>query len=310
MKYSNIFKSKIGCADTNEVFEYLLEHMKDTINGWDFFVAWGKVMDKVRNVEVALNILNYLVGKENIREEFKILIDKYPEIVEVIPILVALRDKSIKVLEPLEDNIFNYKRYIFDKKEKLNPDEIEMMAEFAEKTGLLEMFEQKNIKSVVDYVIGIEVGLDTNARKNRSGTNMEIITELFIKKICSKYGYQYLSQANPNKIKTSLGYEVFVDKANRSFDFAIDNGRKLYLIETNYYGGGGSKLKAVAGEFTSLFNFLKNRTPQHSFIWITDGKGWKTSKRPLRECYDEVDYILNLDMVQNGILEDIISQGL
>jgi len=312
MKYSYIFKKRIGCANSDEVFNYLLDHMKETIKRWDYFVAWEKVMNKVGSVEVALNILNYLIGKENIKEELKILISKYPVIVDVFPVLLALKDKekNVKVLEPIEDNIFNYKEYDLNKKERYNPDEIELLVEFAEKTGLLAMFEKKNIKSVVDYAIGVEVGRDTNTRKNRSGTAMELITELFIKKICSRNNYRYISQATSHKIKTLLGYDVSVDKSNRSFDFAIDNGHKLYLIETNYYGGTGSKLKSVAGEFTTLFNFLKKETPEHGFIWITDGLGWKTTIKPLRESFDKVDYILNLDMVQNDILEDIISKGL
>jgi type II restriction enzyme len=310
MKYSGIFQNRLGCANTDEVFKYLLNNMKETIKSWDFFVAWEKVMNKVENIEVVLNILNYLIGKKNIREELKILLVKYPEIAEVLPILLALREKSIKVLEPLENNVFNYKEYTFHKKKKYSSDEIELLAEFAEKTGLLAMFEKKSIKSVVDYIIGVEVGLDTNARKNRSGTAMEMITELFIKKVCTDNNYRYIPQATSHKIEAILGYKVSVDKSERSFDFAIDNGVKLYLVETNYYGGGGSKLKSVAGEFTALFNFLKNETPEHGFIWITDGRGWETTERPLRESFDKVDYILNLDMVQNGILGDIISQGL
>lgn len=309
MKYSDIFKNRLGCANTDEVFKYLLDHMKETIKSWDFFVAWEKVMNKVGSIEVILNILNYLIGKKNIKEEFKILIDRYPEIVEVLPILLALREKSVKVLEPFEDNVFNYKEYTFHKKKEYSPDEIELLAQFAEKTGLLAMFEKKNIKSIVDYVIGVEVGLDTNARKNRSGTAMEMITELFIKKICTENNYRYISQATSHKIEAVLGYKVSVDKSERSFDFAIDNGAKLYLVEANYYSGGGSKLKSVAGEFTTLFNFLKKETPEHGFIWITDGIGWKTAEKPLREAFDKVDYILNLNMVQSGILENIISQG-
>lgn len=310
MKYSNIFKERLGCANEEELFNYLIDNLTETIRSWDFFVAWEKVMNKVGTVEVVLNILNYLVGKENIVDEFKMLVSKYPEITELLPVLLALRDKNIKVLEPQEDNVFNYKEYKFYKKKKYDCDDIEALAEFAEKTGLLAMFQKKNIKSVVDYVIGVEVGLDTNARKNRSGSAMEMITELFIRKICSSNGYRYLTQATSHKIRTNFGYDVSVDKAERSFDFAIDSGEKLYLIETNYYGGGGSKLKSVAGEFTTLFNFLNKETPEHSFIWITDGKGWGTAKRPLREAFDKVDYILNLNMMEKGILEDIISQRL
>ena len=310
MKYSDIFRKRLNCVDEDEVFQYLINSMKETINSWDFFVAWEKIINRVGSIEVTLNILNYLIGKKDIREEFKILINKYPETIEILPILLALREKSVKVFEPFEDDVFNYKEYIFYKKDNYSFDEIESIADFAEKTGLLAVFQEKNIKSVVDYVIGVEVGLDSNARKNRSGRAMEMITELFIKKICSMNSYCYLSQATAQKINTFLGYKVSVDKAERSFDFAIDNGCKLYLIETNYYSGGGSKLKSVAGEFTTLFNFLKQETPEIEFIWITDGKGWKTAKKPLKESFDKLDYILNLDMVQNGILEDIILKGL
>jgi len=143
MKYSAIFMKRLGCANSDEVFKYLLSNMKQTIKSWDFFVAWGKVMNKVESIEVVLNILNYLVGKKNIREEFKMLIGRYPEIAEVLPILLALREKSLKVLEPDENNVFNYKEYIFNRKKKYTAAEIEMFTEFAEKTGLLAMFEKK-----------------------------------------------------------------------------------------------------------------------------------------------------------------------
>lgn len=250
------------------------------------------------------------MGKENIREEFKSLLAQYPEIAEVLPSLLAVREKSIKVLDPLDDNVFNYKEYVFGKKKKYGSDEIELLADFAEKTGILSMLEKKNIHNIVDYIVGVEVGLDTNARKNRSGTAMEAIAELFIRKICTENNYRYIVQATAHKIEEKLGYKVSVDKSERSFDFAIDNGSKLYLVETNYYGVGGSKLKSVAGEFTALYNFLMKETPEHGFIWITDGKGWETTERPLRESFDKVDYILNLGMVENGILGDIIAQGL
>ena len=182
MKYSDIFRKRLNCVDEDEVFQYLINSMKETINSWDFFVAWEKIINRVGSIEVTLNILNYLIGKKDIREEFKILINKYPETIEILPILLALREKSVKVFEPFEDDVFNYKEYTFYKKDNYSFDEIESIADFAEKTGLFAVFQEKNIKSVVDYVIGVEVGLDSNARKNRSGRAMEMITELFIKK--------------------------------------------------------------------------------------------------------------------------------
>lgn len=310
MKYSYIFKEQINCDSEDMVFDFLLKNLKDTIRSWDFFVAWDKVINKVKSIEIQLNILNYLVGKENIKDEFKLLVKQYPSIVTTLPILLALRLKNIKVLVPLENNIFNYKEFSFVKKSIYSDIEIDNLCEFTEKTGLLNMFKDKKIKNIVDYVIGVEVGLDTNARKNRSGTAMEMITELFIKKLCADNNYRYIRQATKHKIQEIFGYDITVDKSDRIFDFAIDKGDKLYLIETNYYGGGGTKLKSVAGEFTSLFMHIKKFTPDVGFIWITDGLGWISSSRPLREAYDKIDYVLNLSMVESGLLEKIIARGL
>lgn len=310
MKYIKYYNEKLKCNNDEDVFDYLIKNMKETIRGWNFFVAWSKIIGKVSDIEMKLNILNYLIGKENIKEEFKIIIKKYSEVIEVIPILIACRDKNFKILDPMEENIFNYKSYSFKKKTSYSDEDIEKISEFADKIGLLEIFKQKNIKNVVDYVIGIEVGLDTNARKNRSGTDMEFITELFIKKLCEENAYNYITQATSDKIKRAFNYEIIVDVSDRKFDFAINTGRKLYLLETNYYSGGGTKLKSVAGEFTSVSEFIRTNNQNHGFIWITDGLGWKTAKHPLKEAFNKMDYILNLNMIEKGILNDIVVNNL
>jgi type II restriction enzyme len=309
MKYLRIFEEKIGCKNEDEVFEYFMENLKDTIKGWDFFVGWEKVFGKLSEIEIRLNILNFLIGKENIRDEFVRIIESYPETVEVLPILLAVREKSVKVLSPNENSIFNFLEYSFKKNNNISTEEINHIADFAQNSGIFDVLSNRKIKNLVDFVMGVEVGLDSNARKNRSGNAMEGITELLIKNICQKCYFRYIPQAPANKIEQNFGYKVKADKSERAFDYAIDTGKKLYLLETNYYGGGGSKLKAVAGEFSNLFNFIKKATPEHGFIWITDGKGWETTRKPLKESFDKIDYILNLKMLEKGVLEEIITKG-
>lgn len=306
MKFLEVYREKLNCKNEEEVFSYILSSLKETIRRLDFFVDWRKVFSNVNNLEIRLNILNYLIGKDNIKEEFKNLILSYPEVVEVLPILLALRENEIKVLDINSVNTFNYIIYKFNKCKELSNDKAEKIVEFAEKTGILGLFRDKKIKNLVDYVVGIEVGLDSNARKNRSGKIMENIVEQFIKDICSKYEYKYLRQAKVNNIKKILGYDVIVDEADRKFDFAVDNGKKLFLIETNYFSGGGSKLKSVSGEFISLYNFIKTNTPEHEFIWITDGLGWKESHNPLKEAFDKIDFVLNISMLEKGLLYEIL----
>ena len=174
---------------------------------------------------------------------------------------------------------------------------------FVTQTGLKELIVSRKIKNLVDYMIGVEAGLDSNGRKNRGGKAMENIVEVFIADLCRKKKYRYLTQANAEKIKTQLHYDVPVDKSSRQYDFVIDNGKELFLIETNFYGGGGSKLKSTAGEYRNLFDILENK---FKFIWITDGYGWKVTARPLRETFDHNDYLFNLALLEKGILEYIV----
>jgi len=302
MNYIDKYKS-MGILSENAAFEYLLSNLKDTIRTYDFFVAWEKVLGNVSQIEVALNILNALVGKDDIKNRLKELIKQYPEIVPTIPLLIAVRGKSIKVADIGGDI-----EYSFAKRKSYTKDEIDRIVFFAEKSGLLKVISDKSIKNLVDYSIGVEVGLDTNARKNRSGTAMENLTEVYVNAICDKHGFRYIAQATAAKIKQEFGKKVSTDKADRHFDFALDTGKMLYLLEVNYYGGGGSKLKSVAGEFSNLFSLVKNETT--GFIWVTDGEGWLTAKRPLSETFHATDYVMNINMIEQGLLEEIVTKGL
>lgn len=304
MKYSKLFNDRISVKNNEEIFEYLIDSLKIKITKWDYFVNWSKVIGNIEKLEVELNILNYLIGKENIESEFKALITKYPNVIKTIPILIASRDKSFKILNNFGYDEFEYRDFSFKIKSKYSAEDIENAVVFASKSGFLDLLSSKRIKNIVDYVVGVEVGLDTNGRKNRTGTMMEGIVKFFIDDICDRYGFSYIEQATSSKIKELWDIDLSVDKTNRRIDFAINNGENLYLIETNFYGGGGSKLKSTAGEYKTLFDYLTN--DGHKFIWVTDGIGWSKTRAPLRETFNYIDYILNLEMLSKRILEDII----
>lgn len=153
-------------------------------------------------------------------------------------------------------------------------------------------------------MIGVEAGLDSNGRKNRGGQCMEQIVEYFVKDVCLRHRLEYLSQANAKKIYDHWAITVPVDKSSRSYDFVIKNKSKLIIIEANFYSGGGSKLKSTAGEYRNLFDVLDGK---YKFVWVTDGQGWLTTTKPLRETYNHNEYVFNLSMVENGILEDILN---
>lgn len=303
MKSISLYQSW-GLNTSEEVFDYLLSTLKKTIRTYDFFVAWDKVLKNVSDIEVSLNIMNSLIGKSDIAEQLKNLIKRYPEIVPVIPILIACRESHFDIADLSGD-----KEHSFNRKASYSDSEISEIVYFAEQCGLLKVLADKNIKNLFDYCIGVEVGLDTNARKNRGGIVMEKLVEVYVKGACEKHGFHYLRQARVKDIELHFGKTIPIDKTDRSFDYAINTGETLFLIETNYYSGGGSKLKAVAGEFINLFSLL-SEDPKISFVWVTDGLGWETTKRPLLETFNAIDYVMNVKMLERGLLEEVITNKL
>lgn len=306
MKNISFYKDSLKCKDSDQVFNYLLTNLKPSNTLWSYFVNWEKVLENTKKIELALNILNYLIGKDNFDDEFRFIIKENPNVIEVIPALVV-RDgenaKKFQILVDYKNKKLKYDTYDFSKKSVTDSD-IEKYLAFVKNTGLKDLIISKRVKNLVDYMIGIEAGLDSNGRKNRGGHAMEDIVETFVADACRKKGYKYLKEANAEKIKAELGRTVPVDKSSRRYDFVIDNKKELFLIETNFYGGGGSKLKSTAGEYRNLYDVLKNK---HKFIWITDGIGWKKTAKPLRETFEHNDYLFNLNMLEKGILEFLLA---
>jgi hypothetical protein len=280
-------------------FQNLSSTFRTSIKTWNYLVDWNKVHVNSSNLELILNKLNYLLGKADIRTEFFRLYENSPDIVKAFPTLLAVRESKIEIYEPKEKTI-----EVFDFS-GTNTLLAEKYFEFLEESGLVKLFKEDGVKNLVDYVLGVEVGLDSNGRKNRGGTLMESIVEVYISDFCSKYAYDYIPQATAAKIKSKWGFEVEVDKSSRSFDFAIYNpiSHKLKLVETNFYNGGGSKLKAVCGEFKGLSDELERQGID--FIWVTDGLGWRTTLRPLEEVYNHNKYTFNLSMLENNILSEL-----
>jgi len=288
-------------------FEYLYKNFLPTIANHTYLVDWQKVNENKFRYEILLNILNSLLNCNIIefKNKFFQLFYQYPEIVEALPILLASREKVLEFIN--EDNLYlEIKRYVFVKPHIINDDIAEHYYNFIEKTGLKDLFCHSSLTSLVDYVFGVEVGLNSNARKNRTGILMENVVANELQYFCQKYpNFYYIEQATQKRILETFGYVINIDKNSRRFDFALfDNVlKKLYLIEVNFYNSGGSKLKATAGEYQYLNDFIKSQGIE--FIWITDGQGWLTALNPLEETFNHNDYVINLQMLKNGILEDI-----
>lgn len=309
MKYLQTYKKLNLKENEKDIFEYLIETLTDSIFTWDYFIAFEKVKKNIHLVEKELNLLNVLIGKENIETELINLVSEYPNVKKVLPILIAIRNnklKDLKIIDDFEELKSESKVELFNPNIELTSEIKEDLINFFKESGLKDIFQDKNVKNIVDYCFGVEVGMDTNARKNRTGQSMESIVENIIQKFAEKNNLDYIPQATQKKIKEKWNFDIEIDKTNRIFDFAVfeKTKNKIFIIETNYYGGGGSKLKSTAGEYQYLSDFLKKQ--EIDLIWITDGLGWKTTKKSLFETFLHNDYLLNIEMVKQGTLKDII----
>lgn len=273
----------------------------------EYYVNWAKVERETRKFELELNTLNYLIGKENIYNEALLLFTQQPELLKAIPSLIASRDSILNILSIDESDDMSFEQLNFL---TIDSNKIVDYVDFIDQAGLLDFLQNKANRSLVDYVYGVEVGLDSNARKNRSGTTMEGILERHVAKIAQELGLEWKAQATVPFIKLNWNVDVPVDKSERRFDVAIysKERHKVWLIETNYYGGGGSKLKAVAGEFTELSQFVQSSKDNVEFVWVTDGQGWKTAHLPLSEAFGYIENIFNLSMLKEEFLSELFKK--
>ena len=298
MKYNEY----MGSAP-EEKLKYFLSTLSITNRTPEYYVNWEKVNGGVKKHALALNTLNYLIGLNNLYEEAIQLFTQQPNLLEAVPVLFASRDVHLDVMEVDEDESIFFYNLDFKNVDTTN---IQKYVDFMQKSGLLDFLKHSANRSLVDYAYGVEVGLDSNGRKNRSGKAMEDLLEGQLRAVADFYGYQTMTQATAHRMRQEWQVEVPVDKSERKFDGALfdSHKRRLFLFETNYYGGGGSKLKSVAGEFKSLYNHVIQNSEGIEFVWVTDGQGWKTTAKPLSEAFAVIPNIFNINQLHHGYLRE------
>lgn len=285
-------------------FQTLTSTFTPTIFTRSFYCDFPKIQKNTFKIKIQLNILSSLIWENDIESKFLEIITKYPEIREILPILLAVRDRFKLVLD-LKTKEISDVWYLFDKNIALDEIWNNNFLKFFRESWLKDLFENKRITNLIDYVFWVEAWLDSNARKNRSWSLMENLVLDFIKDFCSKKWFEYKDQVTAKWVLENWKVKIESDKLNRRFDFAIFNGEKVYLFETNFYGWWGSKLKAVAWEFSGLYHFLEKQNID--LVWITDWLGWKTTLKSLEEAYNATNgNIYNLSMLRDWILDEII----
>lgn len=281
--------------------ETFLSTLISTNKSHSFFTNWEKVNKNRNAYKDELALLGVMSGASDPHGELKRLIEKYPRINELIPLLSAVRIKSTnKLLTILDEDNMDDIQYYFGP-DNLTSQQIGQSIQFAEKTGLIEQLTK--IKNHADYYLGVETGLDSNARKNRSGTAMEQLTENYVRDFTTKHQGRYLIQTNFAKASKEFGVEAPANQVNKRGDFMILVGDQPINIETNFFDGGGSK-QEIMNSYISRAEDLQKAG--WKFILVTDGLGWRQSKNQVDYGYKTIKNIVNLTMCKNGALEEIL----
>ena len=279
-------------------FEEWLDKFRTSISGYGYYIDFDKVVNNIEKIKIELNILNSLIGSKNIEDDFEKIVNKYPEVLKCIPLLLAVRQYEIFAQDEEGKFVYNFKKMNYD---------IEQYKVFMRKTGLFDIIQNHLVNNLVDYAYGVETGLDSNGRKNRGGHQMENLVENFIKNSNVREYYKEMYLADIEK-KWDIDLSALSNngKARKRFDFVVKTDSMIYAIETNFYGGtgGGSKLNETARSYKMLSQEA-DTIDGFTFVWFTDGTAWKSARGNLRETFDAMENIYSIDDMENGIMNKI-----
>ena len=280
-------------------FKKWLSTFRQCISDYCYYVDFDKVNRNINNIKVELNILNTLVGSKNIEKEFEDIITKYPETLKCIPLLLAVRAKEISVTDAEGEYNFSFSKCNYS---------IEEYKMFMRKTKLFDLLENHIVRNLVDYATGVETGLDSNGRKNRGGHLMENLVESYIQKAGFKKGQSYFKEMYIHEIEEKWNVDLSAisnqGKMEKRFDFVIKTDKQIYVIETNFYSSGGSKLNETARSYKTLAQEVAT-IEGVTFIWFTDGCGWNSARNNLEETFDVLDTVYNIKDLEDGILQNL-----
>ncbi len=280
-------------------FKEWLNDFTDSIATYEYYTEFNIVYKNIDKLKVELNIMNSLIGSKNIEQDFDNLFKKYPEIRKCLPLLIAVRENEIKVIDEGEKLKYNFKTI----------DDIDLLKRFMRKTGLFDLISNHLVNNLVDYTTGVEVGLGSNGRKNRGGHLMEDVLQGYIEKAGFVKNQTYFKEMYLSDIEKKWNIDLSklsnLGKVAKRFDYVVKTKNCIYAFETNFYSSNGSKLNETARSYKMLAEESKY-IKGFAFVWVTDGLGWQGAKNNLEETFDVLDNIFNLKELEQGKLKEIL----
>ena len=265
----------------NKKLEKYIETLTLTNRTLDQLVDVYKVQNNMNKIQMDLNALNYILGNsvEETMNKIDHLWESNKECFKTLLLILAIKENKMLVVEDgIDVEILEFVKTKEGVKNLLN------------KTNMISLLSNGSIKNLVDYCYGIEVGMDTNARKNRGGLKPELYIESELKNIFKDREEIIITTQS---IVLKNGEIELLD--NKRFDLVIKNinTNKIILIEISWFNAGGSKINSNAKEYNEYNEQIK-KIDNLKFIWLADGKGMTSIKKNLEKFIDN-DFIYNHD---------------
>ena len=276
-------------------FDTWLASFRQSIATYSYYTDFATVYRNTDNFKVELNILNSLVGSRNIEADFNALIEKYPECLKAVPLLLAKRESDIFCMDKQGAITYDFAR------QALSPAQY---AYFMKETGLFSLIQERIVSNLYDYALGVNVGLDSNGRKNRGGHLMENLCEEYVRATGLPYGKEICISAVEEKTGLDLSLISNNGDVTKRFDFVAYGQESVYAFECNFYASGGSKLNETARSYKTIA-LESQKIDGFTFIWLTDGQGWKSARHNLKETFDVLATIYNITELERGVLNNL-----
>ena len=283
-------------------FNAWLGDFRKSIADYKYYIDFPKVFANVDAVRIELNILNSLIGSHSIESDFENIITRYPETLKCIPILLAKREMDIVAMDQEGQFCYNFAKRNYP---------VAQYKVFMRKTGLFDLMENHLINNLVDYVTGVETGLDSNGRKNRGGHLMEDLVESYLIEAGLDKEVTYFKEMYIHEIEQKWHVDLSAisnnGSAEKRFDFVIKCPDMIYGIETNFYSSSGSKLNETARSYKTITLETQN-LDFFKFVWFTDGQGWLSARNNLKETFDVLDNLYNIKDLEDGVISRLIQR--
>ncbi len=263
-----------------------------SINGYKYYADLDKAHRNAQAFRDELCMLSSLIGTKDINTGFRNIVKKCPSCLQAIPILLAVREYELYCQDENGKFTYNFR----------SPNQtIEQYLYFMRETGLFSMIKERLISNLYDYVMGIEVGMDTNGRKNRGGDQMEELVENYLKQT----GLPYRKEMTLTEMENEWQIDLSALSSQKRWDFAVKTDEGIYAIETNFYASKGSKLNEISRSYRLIAQEAK-KIKGFTFIWITDGGGWESARDNLEETFNVMENLYNIADMEAGILNRVI----